>query len=273
MLEKLLFLSLEAAVEAGKETLKYYNKEFTVDYKSDDSPLTQADLDSNSKINEYLRYTGIPILSEENTIVEFNERNKWEYLWVIDPVDGTKEFIKNRGEYTVNIALVHHNKPVMGVIYAPVTKELFFGCEGIGAFKITDASQITEFGSHLLKTALSLPSNSDREELIIVASKSHRNTDTENFIQNISSMWPNTSTASYGSSLKLCYLAEGKADIYPRLGPTMEWDTAAGHAIIEAAGFSILAYPNMTAMRYNKENLLNPYFIAFNPKYKKYLPG
>lgn len=262
-------LAIEASILAGKETLKYYKKELKIEIKVDSSPITLADKISNDTIIRYLKNSKIPILSEESDQQIYNERFNWFKYWLIDPLDGTKEFIHKSNEYTVNIALMEDNYPVFGVVYAPAIDILYYGCKSLGSFKVEKASE---------KSIDDLFNNNHRDELpqyfdnsvpVLVSSKSHLNTETAEFIDRVKKCVGHIKTESYGSSLKLCMVAEGVADIYPRLGPTMEWDIAASHAILEAAGMKILQYPQMRNMEYNKENLLNPYFIVFNNKFSK----
>lgn len=263
--EELLQLVIEAAILAGKETLKYYGKEIDVDYKSDDSPLTQADLASNKLIMSFLDKTDIPVLSEENTNAEYEVRKSWETLWIVDPLDGTKEFVKNRDEYTINIALVKGTTPVLGVIYVPVKDILYFGESSMGAFKVENAfSTYNDFGA-IKSKAKQIPYKKNSDKIVLVASQSHRNEATDTFIAKIEKQHSKVEIQSYGSSLKLCMVAEGIADIYPRIAPTMEWDTAAGQAIAESAGCKVVRYPELDTVTYNKENLLNPWFVVYNP--------
>jgi len=266
----LLPMVCEAAIKAGEATLSYYGKEIDVDYKSDNSPLTQADLASNKVIMSYLSKTEIPILSEEITNASFDERKDWEYLWIVDPLDGTKEFVKKRNEYTINIALVHKNKPVLGVIYVPVLDILYFGFEQ-KAYKLDTASLYSENFETLKEKSARLPVSKNMNKLVVVASQSHRNADTDLFISKIETKHSYVEIQSYGSSLKLCMIAEGTADIYPRIAPTMEWDTAAGNAIALAAGCKVVQYPSLENVVYNKENLLNPWFIVFREGLEEYI--
>lgn len=261
--EELMPLVIEAAIRAGKETLKYYGKEIEVDYKSDDSPLTKADLASNKVIMSFLDKTDIPVLSEENTNAEYEDRKDWNLLWIVDPLDGTKEFVKNRDEYTINIALVKDNAPVLGVIYVPVKDILYYGALNNGAFKVENAFVDYTNYNELQGRAVTLPNVDNKEKIVVVASQSHRNAETDAFIANVEKQHASVEIQSYGSSLKLCMVAEGVADIYPRIAPTMEWDTAAGQAIVESAGCKVVRYPELDKVKYNKENLLNPWFVVY----------
>ncbi len=250
MLEKIdLEKIVEIAQKAGDAIMQIYKEDFSIEYKEDNSPLTQADLASNTIICESLTalHPSIPIMSEENAQVEYSERKEWEYYWCIDPIDGTKEFIKKNGEFTVNIALIYKNTPVLGVVYAPALKDMYKAKKGEGAYKNNQ------------KLPLHVNTSPD-EKLVVVASKSHLSEETQAFIDALETK--KTEQVSKGSSLKLCMVAEGVADIYPRLAPTMEWDTAASDAIVRESGKMSFQYKNNLPMVYNKENLLNPWFVV-----------
>jgi len=237
------------AMDASEEIMKIYIKDFTVAYKEDESPLTEADTKSNEIICTRLEtlYPDIPILSEENKLVPYESRRSWEYYWCIDPIDGTKEFIKKNDEFTINIALIHKDTPVLGVVYAPALKEMYSAKEGEGAYKN--------------EQRLPLEKNENlQESMRVVASKSHLSEETQAFIDALPTK--KVEQVSKGSSLKLCMVAEGSADIYPRLAPTMEWDTAAAHAVVLEAGKKVIEYGTEKDIVYNKENLLNPWFIV-----------
>jgi 3'(2'), 5'-bisphosphate nucleotidase len=237
------------AKEAAEAIMKIYEKDFSIEYKDDKSPLTEADTRSNQIICDALQkfYPQIPIMSEENKVIDFDQRKSWEYYWCIDPIDGTKEFIKKNGEFTVNIALIQDNEPVLGVVYAPAIDALYSAKRGEGAFK------------NGVKLPLQKNENLS-EKMFVVASKSHLSTETQEFIDNLDTK--KVEQVSRGSSLKLCMVAEGTADIYPRLAPTMEWDTAAADAIVREAGKMTYQFETEMPMVYNKENLLNPWFIV-----------
>lgn len=229
--------------------MQTYNRDFTIEYKEDKSPLTEADTKSNEIICKALEkfYPNIPIMSEENKEVRFNERKDWDYYWCIDPIDGTKEFIKKNGEFTVNIALIHRNTPVLGVVYAPAIDKLYWAKKDEGAF----------FNG----VKLPLKTNSSpKEKLYVVASKSHLSPETQAFIDKLEAK--TVEQVSIGSSLKLCMVATGEADIYPRLAPTMEWDTAAADAIVREAGKMSYQYDSNKPIVYNKQDLLNPWFVV-----------
>jgi len=234
---------------AGDAIMEIYKKDFTVEYKEDDSPLTAADTKANEIICSALEklYPNIPIMSEENKQTDYEIRKCWEYYWCIDPIDGTKEFIKKNDEFTVNIALIHKDMPVLGVVYAPAIDEMYKAKKGEGAFKNGE------------KLPLRINQNPE-EKLHVVASKSHLSEETQEFIDNLETK--EIEQVSKGSSLKLCMVATGEADIYPRLAPTMEWDTAAADAIVREAGKMTYSQKNNQPMVYNKENLLNPWFVV-----------
>jgi 3'(2'), 5'-bisphosphate nucleotidase len=254
---------IQTSLEAGKKILEIYNSnKFSIESKADESPLTTADLASNTIINQDLKPLGLPILSEENKQIPYEDRKDWTEFWLVDPLDGTKEFIKRNGEFTVNIALIRNNYPVLGVIYAPVPDTLYWGTEEDASWKLENAS--TEFDpNNLYHKAQKLPVHDpDPNNLRIVASKSHYSKETEDYINSLDTHGKQIQLVSRGSSLKLCMLAEGSADLYPRLGPTMEWDTAAGHAITKFAGCEVRQWGSEEEMIYNKEDLLNPWFIV-----------
>jgi 3'(2'), 5'-bisphosphate nucleotidase len=246
------------AKKAGEEIMKIYKKDFQIEYKDDKSPLTEADTKSNEIICEALAslYPEIPMLSEENKKVAFEDRKNWQYYWCIDPIDGTKEFIKKNDEFTVNIALIDKDTPILGVVYAPAIDKMYSAKKDEGAF--------------LNGQRLPLKVNSNKKDkLYVVASKSHLSDETQAFIDNLDTK--EVEQVSKGSSLKLCMVAEGSADVYPRIAPTMEWDTAAADAIVRESGKMTYQYnlqfniDNLTAekpMVYNKVNLLNPYFVV-----------
>jgi 3'(2'), 5'-bisphosphate nucleotidase len=261
----MLFKAIIAAVEAGKAILEVYKTEFDVDFKEDKSPLTLADRRADDIIRQHMGNTGIPVISEEVEIPDYEIRKNWKQYWLVDPLDGTKEFVSRNGEFTVNIALIENNCPVMGVIYAPTLDLLYFS-DRAGAHKIENAElHVSECHSieELKSKSLALPFIKSSDEFILVASRSHQNTETAIFIENIQKKYQNIKLVSKGSSLKLCMIAEGSADCYPRFGPTSEWDTAAGHAIVNAAGGKLLLTNDSDSeLAYNKTNLLNPSFVA-----------
>lgn len=261
--EVLLLAAINAALKGGQKILDVYNNEQTVvEIKSDNSPLTQADFKSNTAIMGELNKTGIPVLSEEGKKIPFEERSAWTMLWIVDPLDGTKEFIKRNGEFTVNIALVENGSPELGVIYVPVTGDLYFAANGIGSFKIACAPDASVENLHaLIAEANKLPLENNRP-FTIVGSRSHMTEETSAFIASIEKEQGQVQILSRGSSLKICMVAEGLADIYPRFAPTMEWDTAAGHAIAKFAGHEMYLHDQNKPLVYNKADLLNPWFIV-----------
>lgn len=256
-LHHLLEIAKQAALEAGQAIMQVYlQNDFDIQLKSDQSPLTRADREAHSTISRALAVTGIPILSEEGEQVDHAIRKSWEYFWLIDPLDGTKEFISRNGEFTVNIALVHYNKPVIGVVYAPASDTLYAGDEGLGIQKLVKEKLVPISPR---KKRLSLDELKQKQNVTIAVSRSHLTGDTEKF----SREFPNAELLPKGSSLKFMMLVEGKADVYPRMGATMEWDTAAAHAILNASNRGVYNIDLANELVYNKPELINPYFIAF----------
>ena len=238
------------AKEAGNAIMQVYKQDFEVEYKQDSSPLTLADKKANDIIEDGLNQlsANLPILSEEGKEIPYEDRKYWEYFWLVDPLDGTKEFVKKNGEFTVNIALIHKDTPVLGVVYAPALNQIYWAKRNEGAFK--DGQR------------LPLKTEQERETYKIIASRSHMTNETTVFISEIKTD-KTKELVSIGSSLKICLVAEGEADIYPRLGPTMEWDTAAAHAIALEANMYLRQYKDgmYSKCLYNKESLLNESFI------------
>lgn len=234
------------ALKAGEAIMQVYERDFEIYEKEDKSPLSEADLLSNTIICDSLAKFNLPILSEENSIISFEERKNWEYFFLVDPLDGTKEFIKRNGEFTVNIALIHKQSPVLGVVYAPALNLMYSAKKGEGAFK----------NDELLPLAL------NKDTYKIVASKSHMSDETKDFIDKLE-VDKKKELISMGSSLKLCLVASAEADIYPRLAPTMEWDTAAADAIVREAKKMSYDFYSKNPLLYNKENLKNPYFVVY----------
>lgn len=258
---ELLKLAIKAALKAGAEIMEVYaTEDFSVEFKKDDSPLTKADKLSHEVICSFLSTTGIPILSEEGRSIPYEERSAWNQLWIVDPIDGTKEFIKRNGEFTVNIAFIENQVPILGVIFVPALNELYFASKEHGAFKVSVdvAATIDE----LLHRANKLPFQFSRSIYTVVASRSHLSPETEVFINDLKQEHGEVDSISKGSSLKLCMVAEGAADCYPRFAPTMEWDTAAGHAICKYAGFLVQDFKTKAEMVYNREDLLNNWFLV-----------
>lgn len=297
-----LKLALDAALRAGGVILEIYKRDFEVEFKADDSPLTEADQAAHHIICDALEDTGLPILSEESKAISYEERKNWTKYWLVDPLDGTKEFIKKNGEFTVNIALIDHGRPVMGVVYAPVLQTMYYGLTGEdgeqktedgewkterGAWKATDCADKTVREILEFSVALTSDLRPPTSGLRVVASRSHCNEETVQFIQGLEKEFGSAELVSSGSSLKLCLVAEGAADIYPRIAPTMEWDTAAAQAVVEASGGRVVQYDpavsadhylhdfnglnelneakgHFNALSYNKPNLLNPSFVVFS---------
>lgn len=263
-----LFSAIKAALEAGLKILEIYNdplSDFGIERKADNSPLTIADKKAHETIVSLLADTPYPILSEEGKKMGFSDRKGWDILWIVDPLDGTKEFIKKNGEFTVNIALVKDGVPVMGVIYVPVKQDLYFASDELGAYKVSDISALQPGDSldTLVARAVRLPlDRADKDTFVIVASRSHLTPETEQYIAEMKQRHNSVKTVSSGSSIKICLVAEGTADVYPRFAPTMEWDTAAGHAIARAAGKNIYQAGKDKPLVYNKEDLLNSWFIV-----------
>jgi 3'(2'), 5'-bisphosphate nucleotidase len=252
----------ELARTAGDEILKIYDSDFAVQDKTDGSPLTAADRVAHEAIIAGLKKLthSIPVLSEESNDIDYTERSTWQRYWLVDPLDGTKEFVKRNGEFTVNIALVEHGSPVLGVVYVPVSGVIYYACHGIGAFKqhggqAPVAIHVKPFAGGTAR---------------VVASRSHAGEAVQNFIDAVGDV----EIVSMGSSLKLCLVAEGAADVYPRLGPTSEWDTAAAQAVVEVAGGAVTDLEG-EPLRYNKDDILNPWFIVSDgtTDWARYLHG
>jgi len=286
MIDKLYILtSIHAAIEAGNAILQvYHSSDFKIEEKDDKSPLTQADRRAHEVIVKHLSEFGIPVLSEEGKNIPYDERKNWDTFWIVDPLDGTKEFIKKNGEFTVNIAMISNHKPVAGVVFVPDKNILYFASSEIGSYRV-DLGQLgdwlnSKFGnkswyenlsdseiddtlSELIRRSAKLPvSDSTHKPYTIAGSRSHSTPELEAFVEERRKEYGEVEFISAGSSLKLCLVAEGRADIYPRTGPTMEWDTGAGQAIVECSGGKVYQYDTAEPLKYNKENLLNPWFVA-----------
>lgn len=278
-MQHILFLvdSIRAALTAGKAVLDVYQSDFEVEAKADQSPLTLADKQSHAIIQSGLRHHGIPVISEEGRDIPYDERKQWDVVWIVDPLDGTKEFVKRNGEFTVNIALIQDLHPVLGVVYAPVLDVLYFASRKIGAYKAIQASQWAgTIDDHrnaperwldaMIHRARKLPDDKlQPRPYTIVGSRSHGGPELSAFVERKREQKGSLVFIQAGSSLKICLVAEGAADIYPRLGPTMEWDTAAGQAVAECAGAGMYAYESRERLQYNKEDLLNPWFVVERP--------
>ena len=245
----LLDAVLNIALEAGEKILEVYDSDFAVQHKADDSPLTQADLTAHHSIVAALNKLSPPwpVLSEEAADIPPATRRAWTRYWLVDPLDGTKEFVKRNGEFTVNIALIENGKPTLGVVHAPVLKQTYAAAQAVGAFQ-------WQQGHRSAMRTRRVP-----ETPAFVVSKSHRDDTLEAFLLKA----PPHEVVSRGSSLKFCLVASGQADLYPRTGPTSEWDTAAGQCVVEQAGGTVLRTPELTPLRYNeKDSLLNPTFLV-----------
>ena len=262
MMKEQLTTAITAALQAGKSILEIYQSGvFDVELKGDNSPLTKADKLSHEVIMSHLEQTEIPVLSEEGRDIPYQERKDWNRLWIVDPIDGTKEFIKRNGEFTVNIALIENQRPLIGVIFVPVTGELYFSSKELGAFKVA-VNQEDYNVEALLSKGNKLPLEREDKSFTIVASRSHMSEETEGYVQQMREIHGDVKLISKGSSLKLCMVAEGTANCYPRFAPTMEWDTAAGQAICEHAGFQVIDWNTKNNMLYNREELLNNWFLV-----------
>ena len=250
--DKLLAPLLDIARSASEQIMRIYTTDFAVDVKADQSPVTEADLAAHRVIaSDLKRITpDIPLLSEESADIPYAERRRWESYWLVDPLDGTKEFISKNGDFTINIALIQGGRPIVGVVHVPATGMSYYGCVGVGAFRRDVDGQASP-----IKVRRLIPD----KPVKVVASRSHRGELLDGYLAKLG---PHE-TVSRGSSLKFCLVAEGTADVYPRLGPTSEWDTAAGHAVLLAAGGQVVSVEG-AALTYNaKESLLNPHFIAY----------
>jgi 3'(2'), 5'-bisphosphate nucleotidase len=261
-----LLKAVQAAFEGGMSIMNVYRKkDFKTELKKDLSPVTEADHAAQRIITGQLEPTAIPILSEEGKEIPYEVRKQWKKFWLVDPLDGTKEFIRRNDEFTVNIALIEGQAPALGVIYAPCQDIMYFASDLLGAYRITGYTEkdvSIQNLQDLMGHAEKLPGKIPRRPYTAIASRSHRNEQTDLFIKGLQKDHPGLRFVSTGSSLKFCFMAEGKADIYPRFGPTMEWDTAAGHAIARASGCSVKIHDRDDDLYYNKEELLNPWFIA-----------
>ena len=274
-------IAVKAAYEAGNTILEIYARDFEVELKADNSPLTEADRAANEIIAAHLASTPYPVLSEESKAVSFEVRKEWDRYWLVDPIDGTKEFIRKNGEFTVNIALIERGKPILGVVLVPVSSVFYLGGD-LGAFKAVNGIHYESL-DELLQSIDSGCTDLERisvsgtfsGSLKVVASKSHCNEQTLVFIEQAEEVYGSSERVSSGSSIKLCMVAEGVADFYPRVAPTCEWDTAAAHAVVDAAGGSVFIYDSevhahqyvtsnksLDQVAYNKADIINPYFVV-----------
>ena len=260
MTSKTIIAIINTISKAGQAMLDIYESgDFGIERKADNSPLTLADQAANKMIIETLEKMDYPILSEEGKSIEYKDRKHWDKFWLVDPLDGTKEFIKKNGEFTINIAFIENGQATTGFVYAPILKDFYLGINKETALKFT--LEVGEQINKLPTNAQILKIQKPQKEVMVVASRSHFNKETEAFINQLKEEYSKVDFISKGSSLKLCMVAEGTAHIYPRFGPTMEWDTAAAHAVVSAAGGQVLT-PEGEELLYNKENLLNPFFIV-----------
>ena len=289
LIENCLTSALVAAKRAGDEILEVYFGDIDVTYKEDNSPLTLADKRAHRAILETLAalsQNDIPILSEEGKEIPYEQRAQWEYLWVVDPLDGTKEFVKRRDEFTVNIALIENNRPVVGVVFLPAVGSLYFAAEGLGSYKLEkietvghlldgagNSSEETLDLSMVVDEALRLPSRETTgrrsNQINLVGSRSHGLEALSDFVNKMKEKYDEVGFVPAGSALKFCLVAEGKADLYPRFGPTMEWDTAAGHCVVEQSGGAVVRMTEKTPLVYNKKDLHNPHFICLGKRFKE----
>ena len=271
-LAALVTAALDAALAAGKEILEVYEGPIAVEHKDDASPLTEADRRAHRAIAAALAATALPVLSEEGKALPADERRRWDRYWLVDPLDGTKEFVRRNGEFTVNIALMERDGdpdrpggvavPVAGVVAAPVLDRLYFAWRGGGAWRQDGASAPCADVAARAASSRRLPLASSRTVYTIVASRSHTSPETEAFIRAAEREHGRVELASLGSALKICLVAEGSADVYPRFAPTMEWDTAAGHAVARESGRDLLDPRDGRPLRYNKHELVNPWFLV-----------
>ena len=258
-LSELVEPAVALARSAGDAILEVYATDFDVQAKDDDSPLTQADMASHRIIDTGLRdlTPKIPIISEESGLAPYEVRSKWPMYWLIDPLDGTKEFVNRNGEFTVNIALINGNRPVLGVVHVPVSGKNYTGCEGVGA-----AVREGDGGSRSIGVV-----STSASPLRVVGSRSHRGASLDAYLERLGDV----EMLPMGSSLKFCVVAEGAADIYPRLGPTSEWDTAAAQAVVEQAGGAVLELDGQPLAYNAKEDILNPHFLVRGPDDRDWL--
>ncbi len=310
-LPELALVAARAAVTAGRAVMDVYARDFDVAFKDDQSPLTDADRSAHQVLMAALRETAIPVLSEESEDISFETRGAWPVLWLIDPLDGTKEFVKRNGDFTVNVALIVGGHPALGMVYAPAHDDLYIGVSGHGAFRggaaASQAASPAEPGRQAVETpepdlsrrwqchhvflqsleklGHDVPGLGDGSPLRVVASRSHGSAATESFVQRLAAEGRPVERVSRGSALKLCMVASGEADVYPRLAPTMEWDTAAAQAVVECAGGRVVVYDDALhaaftergpsalcagrSLTYNRPDLLNPWFVAIPPHWSR----
>ena len=283
-----LLPALLAAKEAGEVILEVYLGEIDVRYKDDDSPLTIADKRAHGAILNRLTsdsISNIPIISEEGKQTPYEERSQWEKFWLVDPLDGTKEFVKRSDEFTVNIALIHRSRPVLGIVFVPALGHIYFAAEGLGSYKLEEA----ELPGHvffakkgaslgrprmedLIAEATRLPMHGTAkrptDRVNLVGSRSHGTEALSDFVTRMKERYSEVKFVPAGSALKLCLVAEGTADVYPRFGPTMEWDTAAGHCVVEQSGGTVVSMEGKIPLAYNKRDLHNPSFVCIGKQFR-----
>lgn len=261
-IQPLIDIAIKAALLAGEKIMEVYaSGDFGTEHKEDFTPITIADRQAHQTIATILQDTRLPLLSEEGIHLPYDERKHWTSFWLVDPLDGTKEFIKRNGEFTVNIALIENSSPVAGIIYAPVTQELHVGIVGSGAWKMKNPKTNCTF-QQMTDKGISLPEVHEAHPFTVAISRSHLDQPTTTYLEALKKLHPEMQMKRIGSSLKFCLIAEGAADCYPRFGPIMEWDTAAGHALVKAVGKNVYLMDQTTEIIYNKENLKNPSFIV-----------
>lgn len=264
----LLASAYNAAIVAGAKVMDIYNGggDFSVNIKSDNTPITLADKESHQTIKSLLSYTRIPLLSEEGRYILYEERCGWDLFWLVDPLDGTKEFIKRNGEFTINIALMVDNSPYIGVVYVPNTLKMYFNDPEVGAFvkcNVAPEHSASNTMKQIFEGAVQLPlSTCVNKPIRVGVSRSHISPETDDYVNLLRKTHPDLEVVTQGSSLKLCMIAEGSLDIYPRTTPTFEWDTAAGECIMNAAGATITDIETGNKFIYNKEDITNPYFLC-----------
>jgi 3'(2'), 5'-bisphosphate nucleotidase len=264
---ELLKIAILAALDAGEEILKVYETDFYVETKSDHTPVTLADKGASRRILNVLSQSSLPIICEEEEVKTYSVRKNWKAFWMVDPLDGTKEFIKRSGEFSVNIALIENGAPTVGVIYTPVLKDLYFSTTGKSSYKLKNAetyiqSSATDWFEKIIPASQKLPLQKLPKNYTIVASRSYLSRAVNARIDKLTKVYGFVDVINIGSSIKQCWVAEGKAHEYPRYGTTMEWDTAAGQCILEGAGKNLIDLDTMLPMRYNKEKMENNFFVA-----------
>lgn len=271
-IKQLFELAFEAICLASDKVLEIYEtNQFSISYKIDESPVTHADIASSDIICKILEKSGLPVICEEITEITYSKRKSLPYFWLVDPLDGTKEFISRNGEFTINIALIENNKPILGLIAIPTQNLLYFGGMDLNAYRFNLSNRSNfDFETAIISAdVLNVSKKPDR--IRIVVSRSHLDDKTKEFIFKLQNAYPNIETISAGSALKFCRIAEGKAEIYLRFSPTMEWDTAAGQAIVEASGAFMVSLPDYDCFEYNKPVLRNGGFLVTSlPEFLKH---